>query len=1529
MHLILLAIWLVLGAVPAQSAARIADGPDASVGFVTTSLAEPLIRSWPTSQAEDQDLADALRAHRERSKIDDLGALETFLSAHPDTGWAPALRLNLGLTYRHYGYVTRAEAAWRAAWKQGRQALDPEAKALVDRAVGELALLYASLGASDKLQAVFTEIGQRPITGSATEKIQVARETLDLVTKDPRHLFNCGPLALRSLLVASGVASEQANALRWYRASPNGTNLAEVAGLASKVGLSHRLIRREPGQQVPVPSIMHFKAGHFAAVLTVENDRYHVFDPVFGGQDLWLTAGAMDSEASGYFLVPEASSRGGSHVWQEIALAEAEHVWGKGPTNGVAPGDADDPLANNSPDPNDGPEPQPNCGMCRHDIKEATVGLTLWDVPVGYAPAIGPKVRTRISYNQREDSQPAVFGFYNVGPKWTLNWLTYITDDPQNPGGNVSRTLSTGGAYYYTGYSAATGSFSAQSGDGSILTRVSAGPITYRRQLRDGTIEFYNQPDGSTGYPRRVFISKIVDPQGNALTFNYDAQLRLTTLTDAIGRQTTFGYTQPGRPLLVTQITDPFGRSAKLSYDLSARLSSITDVIGLTSRFAYDANGLVNAMTTPYGTTTFAYTAPGSSSPPRFLDVTDPLGFHEREEWLEPAPIPDSDPAASVPQGMPVAPVNQYLTYRNSFHWDKAAYALAGCMPSGGCDYTKARVRHFVHASDGIKGVAIESEKYPLENRVWYNYPGQTNSIFGGAFNKPSAVARVLDDGTTQISRFDYNTNGYNLSRASDPLGRTTYFTYAPNGIDLLAVTQASSAATFASLAQFTYNDQHRPIVFTDASGQTSSYAYNAAGQLTATTNALNETNRFTYDPVGNLLNVVNTNAANAATFTYDAFNRIRTYTDSEGWTASYDYDAADRVAAATYPDGTAQIYTYDRLDLVGYRDRQLRNWSYGYDANRRLTTMVDPSGSRTLFGYRPDGKLTSLTDAKNNVTQWTYDVQGRIVSKQYADTSTLTYGYETTTSRLKSVTDALSQTKQYTYARDNRVSGISYLNAVNPTASVTFSDDPYFSRTASMTDGTGTTFYTYASGFTPGAFQLAEECQVATGAGPGCSWTSSYAYDGLGRMSSRTVSGSGIETVGYDALGRVTSHTSDLGSFALGYLGQTDQPTLRQLLPTTQNLRTAWSYLPNSGDRRLSGVANTGLSTSQYLSMQFTSTPENLLSGVTETSDAADVYPPAASQTASYNTLNQLVSLSGQTLSYDANGNLLSDGQRNYSWDAENRLVQITYSGQAGKISAFTYDGRSRRVAISSTLAEGGSTTATFYVWCGVKICQSRRSATGSVLRSFVSEGEFAPDSPTQRYYYGIDQIGSVRRAFASVSNAPAFKYDPYGNALQSTVLTTDYGFAGMFYHVDSGLYLTQYRAYDPITGRWLSREPLGEYLLPAKLQANLGSNLYNYAFSDPVNKYDRNGLFPINSCNNISPPAITSDAADFKHGDRHVNPAIVDGLEAAIGRALPSALPMGIYGKGVIFYGGAAYEYRYYGLGTGVSVGTYFPIN
>jgi RHS repeat-associated protein len=222
-------------------------------------------------------------------------------------------------------------------------------------------------------------------------------------------------------------------------------------------------------------------------------------------------------------------------------------------------------------------------------------------------------------------------------------------------------------------------------------------------------------------------------------------------------------------------------------------------------------------------------------------------------------------------------------------------------------------------------------------------------------------------------------------------------------------------------------------------------------------------------------------------------------------------------------------------------------------------------------------------------------------------------------------------------------------------------------------------------------------------------------------------------------------------------------------------------------------------------------------------------------SQTASYNNLNQLTDLSGQTLGWDANGNLLSDGQRNYSWDAENRLIAISYPGQPGKATAFAYDGLGR-MAITTTPAGGGTPVTTRYIWCGSAICQAR-DAANTPIRSYYAEGEFVPGSPGQAYYYGVDQIGSARRVFASKSSAPAYGYDAWGNSLQATAPLTDFGYAGMFNSAESGLYLTPYRAYDPVAGRWLSRDPVEEGGSP-------NANLYLYVANSPIILIDPMGL-------------------------------------------------------------------------------------
>ncbi len=861
---------------------------------------EPLIATGPTSIKEDAALFKSLTSYRDRAVEDDFSSLTSFLKEYPHSSWRVALFVNLGLLDYHYGYFARAIDAWSQAWREGKTMTDPQCKPLVDRAVGELARMHARLGHADALETLFKELGNRPVSGPATEAITGAREGLTVMRTDPGIAYLCGPMALKNLLLSEHYAYKQVEFLDQVRSGPHGVTLSQVSQLADKAKLPHRVIFRTPDQPVPVPSIIHWRVSHFAAIIGNDGKRFHIIDPTFG-TDLWITKSAIDAESDGYFLVPQKSE---TLAWREATGTETAQVRGMGYPSSVEQGSTcpcDVQTGGTASAGNNGGSNQPP--MATYTFTEMVVSLHITDTPVGYTPPVGPSTKVTLTYNQREAGQPATFSFSNVSQKWTHNWLSYIQDDPRSPGANVSRYVAGGGYIGYSGFNSGTGIFTSETRDASLLSRTITGVIVYKRTLADGSVETYSASNGATTYPRLVFLTQLTDPSGNSVLLAYDSQQRLTSITDATGRQTTFSYGIAGKPLLISQITDPFGRSAQLAYDTSGHLIQITDILGLKSQFTYDASSLVDTMTTPYGRTTFTY---GQNGTYRYLSATDPLGRTERLEWYQPAPdgvLSFSEPAALVPVGI-INPFNQYITGRNTFFWDKHAYAVAAG------DYTKARIRHWMHAAYDTNEMyhGLESYKYPFENRVWMNYPNQSSTGFSGTLDYPTRIGRVLDDGTTQLTQMSYNNQGH-VTDMIDPSGRETQFTYAANGIDLLTVKQKTSASGFSIIAQFTYNAQHLPLTYTDAAGQTTNFAYNSAGQLAQMTDALNETTSYQYDSLGYLTQVINANGQTQASFTYDSEGRVATAIDSEGYTVAYAYDAADRVIQETFPDTTTRKY--------------------------------------------------------------------------------------------------------------------------------------------------------------------------------------------------------------------------------------------------------------------------------------------------------------------------------------------------------------------------------------------------------------------------------------------------------------------------------------------------------------------------------------------------------------------------------------------------------------------------------------------
>jgi RHS repeat-associated protein len=210
---------------------------------------------------------------------------------------------------------------------------------------------------------------------------------------------------------------------------------------------------------------------------------------------------------------------------------------------------------------------------------------------------------------------------------------------------------------------------------------------------------------------------------------------------------------------------------------------------------------------------------------------------------------------------------------------------------------------------------------------------------------------------------------------------------------------------------------------------------------------------------------------------------------------------------------------------------------------------------------------------------------------------------------------------------------------------------------------------------------------------------------------------------------------------------------------------------------------------------------------------------------------------LAPRVFTYDANGNTLSDGLRSYEWDAENRLARVRHGD--GSVTAFGYDGRGRRVLVEEKDAQGTVTSVRRYVWADGPQPAEERDGANTVLRRFYPEGEQAPGAvgPLGRLFYAKDHLGSVREVTDAAGVLRArYDYGFWGNRTRlSGDVETAVGYTGHHHHGKSGLVLTWYRAYDPDTGRWLSRDPIGE---------DGGLNLYGYALNNPINLLDPYGL-------------------------------------------------------------------------------------
>jgi hypothetical protein len=547
---------------------------------------------------------------------------------------------------------------------------------------------------------------------------------------------------------------------------------------AAENGLDLVAVRRVSGDELVVPSVVHWKQNHYAAIVERSGDSYLVKDPTFG-RPLWMSLDTINAEASGNFLVSKDQI---SPVLRPISKAEAEAVFGKGlnqadppPPPPPCPQDGQDGSGSQGggcdscSDSGSGADPGGEGGMPTWNVREPEISLLLHDRPMGYRTSIG-EFALKLDYDQRE-TRPIKTNVFSLGEGWNCNLLSYM-DASGGIGGYSSAILygARGGSITYDHF----GVPEYRTHTSAQLIRVfpSGDTVGLQQYYPDGSTAIYGLQFNVAASPPEdyVFMTERVDAHGRAIEqFIYNTNndtVLLTAVVDFDGRTNSLYYGNTNFPTLVTKIVNPYTNEVLFTYDQNGNLTNVVDVASISSSFAYDYSNQAPIMTnlsTPYGVTTFAYTGPTNAlygtntfdNINRSILVTAPDGgnslflYRDDSTYLYRSgnyvPFLPFCYCPNVPQGVPVVGeasgysdfnkfyytcscndtghwdgiCNDNVFYRDSFYWGPRQYALlstTNITQLSTNDYKQGRLRNWLHLNlDAFPPPVAVSETINME----------------------------------------------------------------------------------------------------------------------------------------------------------------------------------------------------------------------------------------------------------------------------------------------------------------------------------------------------------------------------------------------------------------------------------------------------------------------------------------------------------------------------------------------------------------------------------------------------------------------------------------------------------------------------------------------------------------------------------------------------------------------------------------------------------------------------------------------
>ena len=415
---------------------------------------------------------------------------------------------------------------------------------------------------------------------------------------------------------------------------------------------------------------------------------------------------------------------------------------------------------------------------------------------------------------------------------------------------------------------------------------------------------------------------RVIDPVGNATVYTYTPAGKVASITDAVGGVRRFEYNAAGE--LVAQVAPDGARTVREINELGYTVAE-TDPLGHVTKFVHDGMGRVTEKIDPAGNIwRTAYNAADT-----LVEHTDPTGVLtrvSRDSAAGEITHQDGDGNTATvgfdalgrvmssidPSGAVTSWAYQFLTNTTTASSGEGerepAHHQGTSEPVRVQDPTENLVRvpgaHALRTCTDAAG-QVSGEVCDAAGRL-LRQVSASGAVTEYSYDACGRVASVTDaDGVMTEYRYDADSRLVAKTRAGVVVESFVY-----DACGRLLERRAGTKL----VGRYAYDAAGRMVRCVDAAWGTRSFSYDACGRVVKAVSGVGGTCFFDYDGAGRLLarRVATSEGFATTSYAYDAVGNVVSVTDPFGAVTKYAYDGAHRCTEVMNPDGSRVSYAYD-----------------------------------------------------------------------------------------------------------------------------------------------------------------------------------------------------------------------------------------------------------------------------------------------------------------------------------------------------------------------------------------------------------------------------------------------------------------------------------------------------------------------------------------------------------------------------------------------------------------------------------------